>query len=154
MKMSCKVSKELIYAYSDNEIDTLEKIFIEEHLKYCEKCNEELKMIKLIESNLNNLEHDIKLPKRLSNLSELVAINCIARDGENNRKLKIFDYLKDITSMSAKILQSQKLSYDNPYNRFIKKGAQITTKALGKPIKNYYKKKVSELSLLKHLKVG
>jgi hypothetical protein len=154
MKMSCKVSKELIYAYSDKEIDPLEEIFIEEHLKFCEECNGELKIIKLIESNLNNLVYDVKLPKKLSTISELVAINCIAREEENNSKLKIYDYFKDITSMSIKILQSQKLCYENPYNRFIKKGAQITTKALGKPIKNYYKKKVSGLNLLKLLKVG
>lgn len=154
MKMSCKLNKKLLYFYSDKSIDPLEKIFVEEHLKYCGECNKELEMIKIIEINLKKVEKDIHLPEKLSIMSELIAENCIAREEERDSKLKIHNYFEDIKRMGRTILESQKLSYNNPYNQFIKSSTKITAEAIGRPVKNYYKKKVSAINLFKFLKVG
>jgi hypothetical protein len=154
MKMSCKLNKKLLYDYSDKSIDSLEKIFIEEHLKYCEECNKELEMIKLIEINLKKVEKDIHLPEKLSTMSELIVLNCMALEEERNSKLKIHNYFEHIKSMRRTIIESQKLSYNNPYNQFIKSCTKITADAIRRPIKNYYKKKVSAINLFKFLKVG
>lgn len=152
--MICKLNKNLLYTYSDKSIDPLEKIFIEEHLKYCEECNKELKIINIIDSNLINTKEIIKEPERLSIISELIAENCIANEEAMDSRLKIRNYFKDIKSMGRTILESQKLSYQNPYNRFIKKSTQISAGAIGKPIKDYCKKKIFGTNLFKFLKVG
>jgi predicted anti-sigma-YlaC factor YlaD len=51
--MNCKLNKDLLYSYADNTIEPLEKIFVEEHLKYCKQCRKDLKLIYSIDKNLN-----------------------------------------------------------------------------------------------------
>jgi len=63
-------------------IGALEKIFLEEHIKYCEECSNELNTIKLIDESLLSIDNDI--PERLSILSELIVENCLQEiEGES-----------------------------------------------------------------------
>lgn len=54
--MECKVDEAMIQQYLDGELERLEKIIIEEHIKVCKKCRQELTELKLLMFELGNLE--------------------------------------------------------------------------------------------------
>lgn len=152
--MMCSLDKTLLYSYGDGTIGPLEKIFVEEHLKYCTECNKELKLIKGMEDGLMKMEACITLPEKLSIIAELVAENCIDQIEKEAGHLEAFNYFQHAKKISRTIVNSQKYRYENPYNNYIKKSIENAAKTVVKPIKSYCKKKVSELSLFKLLKVG
>ena len=80
----CKLDKLLLYSYEDNSINPLEKIIVEEHLKYCNECRNELKEIREFEENINHIDfEDIELPDDLDELCSLVIDNCISKENYN-----------------------------------------------------------------------
>lgn len=150
--MSCKFDVMLLYSYVDGTIDTLEKIFLEEHIKYCEKCNKEINAIKLMDESLSSLENNI--PERLSIISELIVENCLQEIEEENLKVKISNYYQDVKTFSSIVISPQKMYYENPVEEFVKHNILKTTKVVLKPIRHYLNKKKPKFNLLKLLKVG
>ena len=150
--MKCKFDVSLLYSYVDGTIETLEKIFLEEHIKYCEKCNKELKTIKLIEENLLSIDNDI--PDRLSILSESIIENCLGEIEGESFKVRISNYFQDVKTFRNIVINPQKMFYENPVENFIKCNILKTSKVAFKPIKRYINKKKLKFNLLKLLKVG
>ncbi len=152
--MNCKLDKNLLYSYEDKTIEPLEKIFVDEHLKYCEECREELDFIKLMDKELVNCKLDIEAPERLSVISELIVENFLAETVGHKRAYGIKEYFKDATIVSKAIVNSSKLSYSNPVNNYIKDKIFKSAKVAVSPINKYYKKKLKEVNIFKILKVG
>ena len=150
--MKCKFDISILYSYVDGTIEPLEKIFLEEHIKYCEKCNKELNTIKIIEDSLLSLDNDI--PERLSILSELIVEDCLREIEGESFKVKMTNYFQDVKTISSMVINPQRMYYENPVENFVKYNVLKTSKVVFKPIKNYINKKKPKFNLLKLLKVG
>lgn len=60
--MNCKKIKTLLSLYIDQQLSEKELKEVEEHLKICDLCNEELNIYKTLLSQCNNLNEDKELP--------------------------------------------------------------------------------------------
>lgn len=152
--MSCKLDKKFLYSYADNTIDPLEKIFVDEHLKYCDECTKALELIYSIDKNLSTMEDDLVFPERLSTISELIAENCISQIEENNLKLKLQNNYRVYKSFKQNIKNSRKLYKKNPFNKFIHKGINNSINFIEKPIKKSITKKIKKTKLFKLFNVS
>lgn len=152
--MNCKVDKNLLYAYSDNTIDPLEKIFIEEHLSCCDSCKRDLEIINLIDENLNNIEEDIIFPERLSAISQLVVENYLEQIEDENFKAKIEELYNSCREINKVIKDSKSIYKSNPVNKFIYKNVNQSINYMKKPVKKYIKKKVSKISIFNLFNAG
>ncbi|EKQ51251.1 MULTISPECIES: zf-HC2 domain-containing protein [unclassified Clostridium] len=151
--MSCKFDKQLLYSMADNTIEPLEKIFVEEHLKYCSECKKEFELIKELDKELGEFEFELELPERLSTISQLIVENCISEIENENEELKVHNYNEEMKLLKKTIIEANKFSYNNPYNKFIERSLTKTISFIGKPVKNYYKKKISNSKIGKLFKV-
>ena len=151
--MSCKLDKQLLYSFIDNTIEPLERIFVEEHLKYCLECKKELELIKNLDKELNEFEFEMPIPERLSTLSQLLVENCINQMENEDTKLKNHNYNEDMKLLKKTIIEAYKLPYNNPYNKFIERNLTKAVGVIGKPAKKYYNGKISKIKILKLFKV-
>lgn len=151
--MSCKLDKQLLYSLADNTIEPLERIFVEEHLKCCDKCKEDLRLIKEIDKRLDDLEFEILIPERLSDLSQLLAENCIDQMENEDIRLRRQNYEEEMKLLKRTIIEAYKAPYNNPYNKFIEDKLTKAAGVISRPVKNYCNKKVSKIKLLKLFKV-
>lgn len=152
--MNCKLDKNLLYAYADKTIGNLEQIFVEEHLKYCEFCKKDLKLIHVIDKNLNTIEDDIIFPERLNIISQLVVENCLAETKEEDFKSSLRNLYNSYIDINNSIKKSQKLYKQNPFNKFIYNSINRSISYLEKPVKKYVKKKVKKISFLNLFNAG
>ena len=150
--MKCKFDISLLYSYVDGTIEPLEKIFLEEHIKYCERCKKELNTIKLIDDSLLSLDNDI--PERLSNLSDSIVEECLQESEGESFKVNVSNYFQDVKTFSSMVINPQNIYYENPVENFVKCNVLKTSRVIFKPIKNYINKKKPKFKLLKLLKVG
>ena len=150
--MKCKFDISLLYSYVDGTIEPLEKIFFEEHIKYCERCKKELNTIKLIDDSLLSLDNDI--PERLSNLSDSIVEECLQESEGESFKVNVSNYFQDVKTFSSMVINPQNIYYENPVENFVKCNVLKTSRVIFKPIKNYINKKKPKFKLLKLLKVG
>lgn len=152
--MTCNMDENLLYAYEDGTIDPLEKIFVEEHLKHCGKCRRQLEIIKNIEKNLKMAENKLKVPDRLSIISQMVAENCIKNIENKDSRVRRRNYGENMKSIRNVIIRSQFVKNNNPYNKAVNKCVKVMAATAEKPVKKYIKKKMAKFDLLKVLKVG
>ncbi|NMM63355.1 zf-HC2 domain-containing protein [Clostridium sp. P21] len=145
--MSCKLDKKFLYAYADNTIDPLEKIFVEEHLKHCDECIKTLELIHNIDKNLSTIDDDFIFPERLSLISELVAENCISKVEEKDFKLKITNMYRCYKTFKKNIKKPRKLYKQNLFNKFINKNIDKSIKFIEKPIKKAITKKIRKVKI-------
>lgn len=150
--MECKFDPKLIYDYADNDIGELEKIFVEEHLKYCSRCNEELNSIRSMENGLKDILKEIDLPDRLDVISELIVDNCLSQLSEEN--LKLVDMVKDYRDRKKNLKHITKIYVNNPYNNFLKGGVNSSIEYIKKPLEGYLNKKFSSKKLFNFIKIG
>ena len=150
--MTCNMDEYYLYAYDDGTIDPLEKIFVEEHLKHCSKCRKQLEIIKSIEKNLSMIQFPV--PDRLSEISQMVAENCIESVENKDSRVKRQNYRESMKSIGNIIIRSQFLKNNNPYNKAINKCVKAAVSAAEKPAKKYIRKKMAKFNLLKILKVA
>lgn len=147
----CNMNKQLLYSYADNSIEPLEKIILEEHLKYCEECTEELSKIRNMECKLTAFDfEDIEIPKRLLDLSELIIDNCLNEIGKEKPEITYNNYKESIKLMKSIILDGYMLRYNNPYDRLIKKNINLTTNVVKKAVGKYCKNKFENSKLAKN----
>ena len=151
--MSCKLDKQLLYSLADNTIEPLERIFVEEHLKYCDECNKELQQIKEIDNRLNELEFEIPIPEKLSVLSQLLAENCVDQMENDDINLRRQNYEEEMKLIKRTIIEAYKSPFNNPYNKFFEDKLTKAAGVIGKPVKSYCNKKMSKIKLLKFFKV-
>lgn len=152
--MDCKFDIRLIHEYADNTIGDLEKIFVEEHLKYCSKCNEELIFIKKINNSFRSVLDEIELPDRLSIISELVVENCVSQLNESNVEFKISETFKSYKNTMKTSTVLSKAYENNPYNEFVRKGIDNSFSYLKKPVEVYFMKKLNSIKLFNFIKTG
>ena len=152
--MCCKVDKELLYALDDKTIEPLEKIFIEEHIKYCTDCKKDLKLIAIINENIKDELIHIEFPEKLSIISQLVAENCISQMEDISIRLRIHNIIETYRGINKVITESSGAYKNNPYNNFINNRIDATFNYIKTPIKHLVKKKINEISIIKKLKLG
>lgn len=151
--MSCKLDKQLLYSLADNTIEPLERIFVEEHLKYCYECKKDLQQIKEIDNRLNELEFEIPIPEKLSVLSQLLAENCVDQMENDDINLRRQNYEEEMKLIKRTIIEAYKSPFNNPYNKFFEDKLTKAAGVIGKPVKSYCNKKMSKIKLLKFFKV-
>jgi len=152
--MCCKVDKELLYALDDKTIEPLEKIFIEEHIKYCTDCQKDLKLIAIINEDIKDELIDFEFPDKLSIISQLVAENCISQRSDIGIKLRIHNIIETYKGINKVITESSVAYKNNPYNNFINNRIDDSLNYIKRPIKNMLKNKINEINILKKLKLG
>ncbi len=150
----CKMDKQLLYSYADNTIEPLEKIILEEHLKYCKECENELKEIKNMEYNLEKFDfEDIEIPDRLSILSEIIYDNCLNEvNNEKLEKIAYSNYKESLKLIKSAVFRGYKLRYNNPYDRLIKKNLNAGAAVVKKAAEKYCEKKLENNKIYKILK--
>jgi len=147
----CNMNKQLLYSYADDSIEPLEKIILEEHLKYCEECTDELIKIRNMEYELTTFDfEDIEMPKRLSDLSELIIDNCLNEVGKEKPEITYNNYKESIKLMKSTILDGYMLRYNNPYDKLIKKNINVTANVVKKAVGKYCKSKLKNSKLAKN----
>ncbi|MGE5627955.1 MAG: zf-HC2 domain-containing protein [Solirubrobacterales bacterium] len=151
--MICKMDEKLLYSYADETIEELEKIFVEEHLKYCDHCNKKLELIKFTDRELKQLDIGLIPTDRLRVISDLVIENCLAKAEEESTGLKLHNYIQDIRKLQNIGFQSSRIYKNNPYERFLTESINKVSSALITPAKSYVNKKIG-YKLLKLMKVG
>lgn len=151
--MVCKFDEMLLYSFVDNTIEPLEKIFVEEHLKYCTHCKKELEEIYLFDEKLEKIDFDIPIPERLSVLSKLVLENCISGKEYNSEKLYYKKYLIHMESVRQVVKYSKRAGFNNPYTRFIEDKINKVKYKITSSTKEYCKVKFSGNKIFKILKV-
>ena len=152
--MCCRVDKELLYALDDNTIEPLEKIFIEEHIKYCTDCQKDLKLIAIINENIKDELMDIEFPDKLSIISQLVAENCISQRSDIGIRLRIHSIIETYRGINKVIVGSSGAYKNNPYNKFINHSIDATFNYIKTPVQHLVKNKMKEMNILKKLKLG
>lgn len=155
----CNLDKDLLYSYADETIGELERIFVEEHLKYCTECQQELKKIKGFDDKLETLDYeDIVIPDRLSVLSELVCENCIAELEKEELGVQYSNYKEGMKLVRDVAKQGYRQIYENPYSRMVEERLNQYTYALKNNAKKFCRKKLAKTriannKLIKMLKV-
>ena len=152
--MNCKFDKKLLYSYADNTIGPLERIFVEEHLKYCDRCVKDLNLIKVIDNSLKESINEIEFPDRLSLITELIVENCMAEIEENNLKLRINNIIESYKHGRKSIKYANKLYENNPYNKFIQSSVNNAISYVKKPVKGFFKKKLNSMKIFNLKKIG
>lgn len=152
--MCCKFDKELLYTFDDNTIEPLEKIFVEEHIKYCSDCQKDLKLITMVNDGIEDELFDIKFPDKLSIISQLVSENCISQMEDTSIRMKINSIIETYRGINQVISDSSVVYKNNPYNSFINDKIHATFKFIKMPINHMIKNKLNEISILKKLKLG
>lgn len=152
--MCCKFDKELLYAFDDKTIEPLEKIFVEEHIKYCTDCQKDLKLITIINGNIKDELINIKFPDKLSIISQLVAENCISEMEDISIRLKIHNIIETYIGINKVITKSSGVYKNNPYNNFINNRINATFNYIKMPIRLMVKNKLNDMNILKKLKLG
>lgn len=82
--MRCEYYLELLSPYLDNELSPEEQMNLETHLRECSKCQQELQLLKIIKSNLSEIEEK-PLPKSfheqlMTNVNKEKRLNTIKRN--------------------------------------------------------------------------
>jgi hypothetical protein len=71
--MKCKIDNDLLQKYLDNDLEKIEKIILDEHIKTCAHCKKELTELKLLMFEINSLiEESINYPKELDYLTDSI----------------------------------------------------------------------------------
>ncbi len=94
--MACPVNQDYLHMYIDNQLDSLEKIVLQEHLSTCKSCLRELNQLKILDWDLRRLP-DPELPEELESLRKRVISQYVEpqkSEGVEEKKKRNTDYLK------------------------------------------------------------
>ncbi|NME82520.1 zf-HC2 domain-containing protein [Clostridium sp. SM-530-WT-3G] len=155
----CNFDKELLYSYVDETIGELEKIFVEEHLKYCTRCQNELREIRDFDKKLEELNYDdIVIPNRLFIISEQVVENCISKIENEQVSIQYSNYKEGLKVMLGIAKEGYRQIYDNPYGKKVGEKLNKYSNLIKKQAKKVCRKKLSKTrvvntKLMKTLKV-
>lgn len=87
--MSCdKIDASLLQDYLDNTIDPLEKIFVQNHLKICDKCRRELSELKLLLYDLDDKNnYIIDYPPELETMRDDIIDSFLGKRKSPSKKI-------------------------------------------------------------------
>lgn len=89
--MSCKLDADLIQSLLEDTLSPIEKIFVEEHLKSCEICQNEFSEMKLLFQELDGLGlDDFDIPPEVALIQNKVINKYMSASGSGNFGLKEF----------------------------------------------------------------
>ena len=146
----CNMNNELLYKYVDNTLEPLEKIFVEEHLKYCVECNEEMNRIKNTDKVIENFDfEEIDFPDRLFDLTELVIENCMREEGNENPDLYYQNYKEGLKMIKKSSVEMSSIRHNNPYNNAIKRNVNVAAGIVKNTVSKYCKKKFENSRIAK-----
>ena len=81
----CQVEQNFLHEYVDGSIEPLERIVLEEHLRGCSACRQELNRLKIIDWDLHKLyEEEISTPPELVKLRQIVLNNCLTEEANQS----------------------------------------------------------------------
>lgn len=94
--MSCKVYKEKLHRYADNELSEIEKSVIAKHLEICPDCSNELAEIKKLRQMLGNLRFQgVQLDAVKQSIMSVIR--------ESKKKVPVYD-IKVLTRLGASMI--------------------------------------------------
>ena len=77
----CQLEQKFLHEYIDGSLEPLERIILEEHLRGCLVCRQELNRLKIIDWDLHKLyEEEISIPPELVKLRQKVLKNCLSEE--------------------------------------------------------------------------
>ena len=85
--------KELLQPYIDGQLGELDRILLEEHLKFCFSCQRELNQYIVLDWYLKGIKEKIEVPEELSQLRAEV-INYYFKDMDLGGKITVGDFAK------------------------------------------------------------
>lgn len=122
----CKVDIVTLNEYIDGTLSPLEKMVMEEHLKFCPQCRRELNQLKLLDWEMKNIyKEDVTVPSELALCRESVLQACFDSEAEG----------KDFTLTDLVNLQVSNFSNAVKFLGFLpglKKGEQVSVPATPK----------------------
>ncbi|HCW54598.1 MAG TPA: hypothetical protein DG753_12885 [Clostridium sp.] len=145
----CNLDKELLYSYADETIEELEKIFVEEHLKYCTQCQDELREIRDFDRKLEELNYDdITVPDRLSIISELVVENFTSEIEKEQVSVKYNNYKEGLKVIREIAKEGYRQIYENPYGKKVEERLSKYSNVIKKQAKKICRKKLSKTRIV------
>lgn len=88
--MNCQFDKTLLQDLLEGIIDPIEKLFVDEHIKYCQECRRELTELKLLFWDLNDVSnYEIELPPELDLLKDSLIERTASKESKRTAKLII-----------------------------------------------------------------
>lgn len=136
--MNCGLDRELLVEYIENTIDTLERIMVEQHIKNCDICKEEIRTFRALEDELTTYDFTYELPNSMSNMCELLVDNLIYMENYEKEDVVKINIMKTIKSIYL-LANTYK---NNPYNRKINEGMEKSINSIAAPIKKRIKESV------------
>lgn len=136
----CDFKQELLHEYIDGELNALETMLLEEHLKECPACRRELNQLKILDWNMRFADRIIPPNNRLENLRKSTIDYCFTEflPGENGNKIS-----------DAYKAQANAIKLAVSYLEFLPGTTVIET--VGKATGNYLGKKLSIRQIIKGL---
>lgn len=99
--MMCALDTRLLHDYIDNLLSPAEKIILEEHLRICSDCRQELNRLKVLDWDLNRFYGaEVAIPDELASLRQKVLEECIGKEVQNGRDEGSFE-LRDVLSLQV-----------------------------------------------------
>lgn len=136
--------RELLNDYLDDQLSSLEKMLVEEHLMSCGACRRELNQLKLLDWELRH-QPGIELPLELAGC-RIAAIKDYMMAIENGRdNSRVRDFLQLQLTIVSKTSSFISL---NPVNRKVKQTIKSSVTVLGKAAGAALKKRRPGLSRL------
>ena len=147
--MTCKLNKDLLLAFRDDTIDPLEKIFVEEHLRYCDKCQADLYDFVALEKKLHDYFSDLPVPLSLDYLAQMVAENLITSEYSFNA-WDTFRGTLSVTKVVAKnVIRAGNMPRKDPYHQYIDRLFNQTIQFAKRPVRRIMKQRLDQLNPLK-----
>ncbi|CAA7601333.1 Putative zinc-finger [Acididesulfobacillus acetoxydans] len=86
--MDCKLDKVLLQDLLEGTIDPVEKLFVEEHLKTCRECRQELTELKLLFWDLfDKSNYEVSLPSELDQIKDLILANAAEQPAKSTAEI-------------------------------------------------------------------
>lgn len=131
--MSCNLDNDYLQKYIDGELDFVQNLIIEEHIKTCKECQKEVVYIEFLKSSLSEMSN--ALPN--NEISEIVKklVKIIPQDNSKYKKKSLIDILnlyKDINH--ASLMYTDYIpgvkNIDKVFKSTLKNTSSIITKAV------------------------
>jgi hypothetical protein len=84
--MECKVDNDLLQGYLDNDLENIEMLIIQEHIKECKKCKTEITYLKLLMFEVSQIDDmDIDIPEEINLVREKVLYDIFNKKYEKKK---------------------------------------------------------------------
>jgi hypothetical protein len=141
--MACPVNQDYLQMHIDDQLDTLERIVLDEHLSTCKSCMRALNQLKVLDWDLKRLPMP-ELPEELEILREKAISQFVApqKNGEaEEKKILNSSYLKlQYNNLSHTVKFASYLPGSKLFNKFTARGYKIAAKKSKEQVSHLLKK--------------